>query len=232
MRARLQAARQNPEAQAAYRSAEEFESDLRLVRKGLCEHAAERIAIRMLDPLLLKVRTFEFRLHTLDIRQHARIHTQLLEGGADEREVIATLRTVKEAKRVLGASTVRQYVISGAETARDIEAVSALAKDAELGLEGNGKDPGLMPVPLFESIETLRTAATVMAEVWAKPGYRRCLQSWGGWQEVMLGYSDSNKDGGMLTSTWELYKAHHALHEAALDAGIKLRIFHGRGGTV
>jgi phosphoenolpyruvate carboxylase len=232
MRARLQAARQNPEAQSAYRGADEFEADLRLVRKGLCEHAAERIAIRMLDPLLLKVRTFGFRLHTLDLRQHAKIHAQYLNEGADEREVIETLHTVKDAKRVLGGGVVRQYVISGAETPQDIEAVAEIARKAGARIEGEGGDPGLMPVPLFESIESLRTAASVMRTTWANAGYRRAMESWGGWQEVMLGYSDSNKDGGMLTSTWELYKAHHALHEAARQAGVKLRIFHGRGGTV
>jgi phosphoenolpyruvate carboxylase len=89
-----------------------------------------------------------------------------------------------------------------------------------------------MPVPLFESIESLRTAANVMRRLWTNPEYQPLLDSWGRWQEVMLGYSDSNKDGGMLTSTWELYKAHRELHRAAQESGVKLRLFHGRGGTV
>jgi phosphoenolpyruvate carboxylase len=71
-----------------------------------------------------------------------------------------------------------------------------------------------------------------MEKVWSHPGYRRLLDSWSGWQEVMLGYSDSNKEGGMLTSIWELYKAHRALHQAARRHEVKLRLFHGRGGTV
>jgi phosphoenolpyruvate carboxylase len=71
-----------------------------------------------------------------------------------------------------------------------------------------------------------------MNTLWTHPEYRKLLDSWSGWQEVMLGYSDSNKDGGMLTSTWELHKAHRALHQTARECGVKLRIFHGRGGTV
>ena len=89
-----------------------------------------------------------------------------------------------------------------------------------------------MPVPLFESIDSLRAAGGVMRRLWSDPEYQPLLDSWGRWQEVMLGYSDSNKDGGMLTSTWELYKAHRELHRAAQENGVKLRLFHGRGGTV
>ena len=89
-----------------------------------------------------------------------------------------------------------------------------------------------MPVPLFESIDSLRAAGAVMRRLWSDPEYQPLLDSWGRWQEVMLGYSDSNKDGGMLTSTWELYKAHRELHRAAQEHGVKLRLFHGRGGTV
>ena len=93
-------------------------------------------------------------------------------------------------------------------------------------------DPGLMPVPLFESIEALRASASIMERIWRSPGYQPLLDSWGRWQEVMLGYSDSNKDGGMLTSIWELYKAHRDLHRVARQCNVKLRLFHGRGGTV
>jgi phosphoenolpyruvate carboxylase len=118
------------------------------------------------------------------------------------------------------------------ESEADISSATELAKLAGTQLAGSGDNPGLMPVPLFESIQSLRSSAEIMGRVWSTPEYRHLLNSWGGWQEVMLGYSDSNKDGGMLTSIWELYKAHRGLHECARKHGIKLRLFHGRGGTV
>jgi phosphoenolpyruvate carboxylase len=89
-----------------------------------------------------------------------------------------------------------------------------------------------MPVPLFESISALRNSSAVMKRLWDSADYQPLLDSWGRVQEVMLGYSDSNKDGGMLTSTWELHKAQRDLHAAARDHHVNLRLFHGRGGTV
>jgi phosphoenolpyruvate carboxylase len=99
-------------------------------------------------------------------------------------------------------------------------------------LADSRNDPGLMPVPLFESIDSLRNSARIMRELFSDRDYSSLLTSWDRWQEVMLGYSDSNKDGGMLTSTWELYKAHRELHAVAREFNVKLRLFHGRGGTV
>src|SRR6202022_2441824 len=89
-----------------------------------------------------------------------------------------------------------------------------------------------MPVPLFESIEALRSSAAIMQRIWTAADYQPLLDSWGRWQEVMLGYSDSNKDGGMLTSIWELYQTHRELHRVADECGVKLQLFHGRGGTL
>ena len=135
-------------------------------------------------------------------------------------------------KKVYPACAIRSYIISGAQTEDDVFAVTKLAAACGVRVAASGDDPGLMPVPLFESIEALRTSASVMERIWRAPDYQAPLDSWGRWQEVMLGYSDSNKDGGMLTSIWELYKAHRDLHRAARDCNVKLRLFHGRGGTV
>jgi len=198
----------------------------------------------------LQVRTFRLHLHALDIRQHARVHAAALReavadtsgpglpsGFSEETaSVLETFRAVAAIKSGCSPEAIRQYVISGASTVEDVLAVIRLARLGGVRVEGSGHwregDPGLMPVPLFESIEDLCQAPEVCRELWSRPDYRKLIASWDDWQEVMLGYSDSNKDGGMLTSTWEIFRAHRGLHVAAREAGIKLRLFHGRGGTV
>jgi phosphoenolpyruvate carboxylase len=152
--------------------------------------------------------------------------------STETREVIETLKIVRELKQEYAGGSIQQYIISGAEDETDVLNLARLASLCGLTLAGSEHDPGLMLVPLFESIRSLRAAADVMRRLWRSPDYNALLDSRGRWQEVMLGYSDSNKDGGMLTSTWELYKTQRALQVAARDCNVKLRIFHGRGGTV
>ena len=143
-----------------------------------------------------------------------------------------TFHEIAELKKVYPCNAIRNYIISGAQSENDVLAVTRLAAECDVRIAASAGDPGLMPVPLFESIEALRSSADVMERIWRSPGYQPLLDSWGRWQEVMLGYSDSNKDGGMLTSIWELYKAQRDLHRAARECNVKLRLFHGRGGTV
>jgi phosphoenolpyruvate carboxylase len=249
---RLQRTRERAETPATYRDAAEFEQDLLLVWNSLIAHRGERLARTYIGSLLRMVRKFGFHLQTLDIRQHARVHAQVLkELGSSPRpnvesaaaiELLETFRTIAQVKRTYPPQSIRNYIISGAESENDILAVLRLAKLAGVQVagsasdghssDGHSNDPGLMPIPLFESIDSLRTAGAVMRRLWSSPEYQPLLNSWQRWQEVMLGYSDSNKDGGMLTSTWELYKAHRELHHAAQENSVKLRLFHGRGGTV
>jgi len=230
----------------AYCSIEEFTSDLEALRASLAANRGLRIARALIDPLILQVRTFGLHLHTLDIRQHARVHAVALQEAiadsiaeslpaglsAETASVLETFRAVAEIKSGCSPEVIRQYVISGAATVDDVLAVVRLARLGGVNVEGAGRDPGLMPVPLFESIDDLRHAPAVCRELWSRPDYKRMMATWDNWQEVMLGYSDSNKDGGMLTSTWEIFRAHRDLHVVARDAGVKLRLFHGRGGTV
>jgi phosphoenolpyruvate carboxylase len=154
------------------------------------------------------------------------------ELSASTQDVLDTLREIGDLKKSYPACAIRSYIISGAQSEGDVFAVTKLAAACDVRVAASADDPGLMPVPLFESIEALRASAAVMERIWRAPDYQAPLDSWGRWQEVMLGYSDSNKDGGMLTSIWELYKAQRDLHRAARDCNVKLRLFHGRGGTV
>ncbi len=161
---------------------------------------------------------------------------QAVELSAQTQEVLATFRSLAELKQNLPA-TIAQYVVSGAACVEDALTVLELARMGGVAVEGgtcaNGeRDPGLQPVLLFESIEDLRRAPEVCRELWTSEVYKPLLKAWGGRQEMMLGYSDSNKDGGMITSTWEIWKAHRALHVVARECGVNLRLFHGRGGTV
>ena len=234
------------QALPAYCSSAEFLDDLETLRASLSANGGIRIARTLIDPLILQVRTFGLHLHTLDVRQHARIHAAALQeaisdtvaptlpAGLSEQtsNVLETFRIIAEVKEGCSPESIRQYVISGASNVDDVLAVVRLARLGGVHVEGRGADPGLMPVPLFESIEDLRNASSVCRDLWSRPDYRKLTASWDNWQEVMLGYSDSNKDGGMLTSTWEIFRAHRDLHVVAREAGIKLRLFHGRGGTV
>jgi phosphoenolpyruvate carboxylase len=234
------------QALSPYCSVGEFLEDLNSLRCSLAANGGIRIARTLIDPLILQVRTFGLHLHTLDIRQHARVlQTALQEAisdtmatvlpsglSAETCSVLETFRIVAEVKNGCSPEAIRQYVISGTSSVDDVLAVVRLARLGGVRVEGEGRDPGLMPVPLFESIEDLRNAPAVCRDLWSRPDYRKLIESWGNWQEVMLGYSDSNKDGGMLTSTWEIFRAHRDLHVVAREAGIKLRLFHGRGGTV
>jgi phosphoenolpyruvate carboxylase len=231
---------------SAYCSVKEFLDDLEALRASLAENRGLRIARTLIDPLILQVRTFGLHLHTLDIRQHARVLAAALQEAiadsiaptlpsglsAETASVLETFRVVAEMKDGCSPEAIRQYVISGAANVEDVLTVVRLARLGGVKVEGSGRDPGLMPVPLFESIEDLRNAPIVCRELWSRPDYRKLIATWDNWQEVMLGYSDSNKDGGMLTSTWEIFRAHRDLHVVAREAGIKLRLFHGRGGTV
>jgi phosphoenolpyruvate carboxylase len=237
----------------AYRSGQELLNDLEIVRASLEENRGLRIARSLIDPLILEVRTYGLHLHTLDIRQHARLHARALEEASawkqdvessssipplltpESANVIETFRLIAGLKASSNPQAIRHYIISGASSAQDVLNVLWLARLGGVRAEGSGSsdgDPGLMPVPLFESVEDLRNAPAICRELWQSPGYRALLASWSNTQEVMLGYSDSNKDGGMLTSTWEIFRAHRALHEVAHECGIGLRLFHGRGGTV
>ncbi|HUZ91760.1 MAG TPA: phosphoenolpyruvate carboxylase, partial [Methylocella sp.] len=155
------------------------------------------------------------------------------ERTEDELEIFQTARSLLNA---FGKQAIRHYIISHTETVSDLLEVLLLQKECGM-MHGVLGDPdaaaALLAVPLFETIDDLRNAETIMRSFYAVPGIFDLVRNSGAQQEIMLGYSDSNKDGGFFTSNWELYRASTKLagyfkeHE-----GVTLRLFHGRGGAV
>jgi phosphoenolpyruvate carboxylase len=178
--------------------------------------------------------------------------------SSETTETLNVFRVARRALDEISPNAIRTYIISMTREVSDLLAALVLAKEAGLvgrgvgdgatGRRGDEKDlnlpisssprrpvapsPCLSVSPLFETIEDLRRAPEIMRRLFEHPFYRRQLAAQGGLQEVMIGYSDSSKDGGILTSSWELYKAQERLWEVARAAGVELRLFHGRGGTV
>ncbi|MCE1192942.1 MAG: phosphoenolpyruvate carboxylase [Acidovorax sp.] len=186
---------------------------------GLQEAAKRALLIKLLnDARPLRVVGAEYSAHT-----------------QGELAIFETARVMRER---FGHDAIRHYIISHTETVSDLLEVLLLQKEVGL-LTGTLDAPArnhLIVVPLFETIEDLRNAAPIMREFYSLPGVAALVQRSGGEQDIMLGYSDSNKDGGIFTSNWELYRAEIALvelfDELATLHGIQLRMFHGRGGTV
>jgi phosphoenolpyruvate carboxylase len=150
---------------------------------------------------------------------------------------LGVLEEARVVRQKFGIRAVRNYIISHTETVSDLIEVMLLQKETGLlqGLFGAAHAParaGLMVIPLFETIPDLRNAPHIMRDLMALPGVEAIIEHQGNEQEVMLGYSDSNKDGGFLTSNWELYRAELALVSLFNERGVTLRLFHGRGGTV
>ncbi len=145
-------------------------------------------------------------------------------------EVVQTLRSVAALLEQLDAEMIETYVISGTASTSDVLAVLLLCR--EVGLYRPGVQSRLNVVPLFETSEDLRNAPRVLTELLALPVYNDHLRLRGRNQEIMLGYSDSNKEGGFVAATWALYQAQIELTTVADQHGIRLRLFHGRGGAV
>ncbi len=272
------AARHAVAPQNAYRRAEEFLADLRIIEASLLAEHAQALVQQRLHPLIRAVEVFGFHLATVDLRQSsdqhelvvaellaiARIEAQytalpeaarrelLLKLLCDARPLrvmgaaysdltqreLAIFETARRMRDRYGAQAIAHYIISHTESVSDLLEVLLLQKEVGLvsGTLDDKATAQLIVVPLFETIEDLRNAAPIMREFYGLPGIAKLVQRSGAEQDIMLGYSDSNKDGGIFTSNWELYKAEIALvalfDELANSHNIQLRMFHGRGGTV
>ena len=199
---------------------------------------------------LLRVAAVESDYSALDEDQRCALLLRLLQEprplrvvGAQYGELCCSEVAIFEmAGRMLqryGREAIRHYIISHTETVSDLLEVLLLQKETGLMRGTLGSEQArlaMIVVPLFETIGDLRAAADIMRAYYAIPGVARLMQLSGSEQDIMLGYSDSNKDGGIFTSNWELYQAELALVEVfdqlGAEHGLRLRMFHGRGGTV
>jgi phosphoenolpyruvate carboxylase len=241
-----------------YAGAGELLAELRLVRDSLLAHRGGLIARGRLERAMRTLAAFGLHLATLDVREHADAHhnvlSQLIEGYAElsraarrellsrelgssrplafrppplddaGRRTFATFEAIAAARERYGSDTIESYIVSMCRGADDIFAAVLLAREAGV------TDIGF--VPLLETMDELRHADRVLAELLSDPGYRALVSERGDVQEVMLGYSDSNKEAGITASQWEIHRAQQRLRDTAAEFGVRLRLFHGRGGTV
>jgi phosphoenolpyruvate carboxylase len=199
-----------------YASATELAADLDVIDRSLRSNRAERVADGRLAALRRRVELFGFHVAKLDVRVHAR------ELGSGSERVRATFAAVRQVRERHGASSCDTLIVSGTSSPADVLAALDLA--AEQGLE-------LSLVPLFETIDSLRAAAPTVEALLEDERFAALVEHRGSRLEVMVGYSDSGKDGGYLTAQWEIHRTQRALAELAARRGIELTIFHGRGGS-
>jgi phosphoenolpyruvate carboxylase len=208
------------------------------------EVIAELLATAQLEPRYASLNEADKRTLLLRLLADARPLRVIGAGySAHTRGELAIFEAALTARQRYGHQAIRHYIISHTETVSDLLEVLLLQKEVglmrgTLSADSTHSAPvnDLIVVPLFETIEDLRNAAPIMREFYQLPGVAALVQRSGAEQDIMLGYSDSNKDGGIFTSNWELYRAEMALVELfdqlANSHNIQLRMFHGRGGTV
>src|SRR5215468_451797 len=223
------------QADLAYSGGADFLADLRLVQDALAGAGAARQASGELQNLIWQAQTFGFHAFGLEIRQHSAAHARALReieaGGAvsgPTAEILATLRAVGWIQARFGVDACRRYVVSFTRSAADVDAVYRLAGHATR----SGEPPVLDVVPLFESGEDLRNAASVLDEMTGLEPVAARMRATGRRLEVMLGYSDSAKELGPVAATLALYDAQAELTAWAARRDVRLTIFHGRGGAL
>jgi phosphoenolpyruvate carboxylase len=224
---------------AGYATPEEVLGELREVQEALVEVGLARSAWGDVHDFVWQVETFGFHLANLEVRQHAAVHRRALaasdgHGGDAEaagppsrEEVLETFRSMARIQRAFGVVALSRYIVSFTAGASDVLDVLELAAVA-----GVADELRVDVVPLFESSDALTAAGEILEGLLADSRYRDHLRERGDRQEVMLGYSDSNKESGYVAANWLLHRAQANLASVAARHGIELTLFHGRGGAI
>ncbi len=226
----------------------DLDAELVEVQDALAGDGLGRVAWGEVAELRWQLGTFGFHLAELEIRQHSSVHVAALAAiragrapstevaaGVSLGEVLATFRGIAAAQARHGTEACRRYVVSFTASAADVADVLELARLAMA--DGSGADGGadeltLDVVPLFESSGALENAGSILASLLDDPSYRERIRARGDRQEVMLGYSDSNKELGFLAGAWMLQQAQASMVAVAASRGVELTVFHGRGGAI
>jgi phosphoenolpyruvate carboxylase len=241
-----------------YKDTTELLSDFEIMRTSLMANNGELIATGLLDRVIRTINAFGLTHATMDIREHSGVHRNLLTqiyGELDSdlisKELISTEKpaiknldeisercfktfsAVNELIDRFGPEVIESYIISMTKSAEDVLIAAVIAKLAGLiSLDESNAFAKIGFVPLLETVSELRDAGKILDQLLSNKSYRKIISLRGDLQEVMLGYSDSNKDAGITTSQWEIHKAQRKLRDVAIKHGVKLRLFHGRGGSV
>lgn len=208
-----------------YRGAEELLSDLALLDRSLGQRRVQEI-----ENWRVRVETFGFHLAALDVRQEAgvyrRAQTSELTHDPEKNEVISLFKLLAWASKRYGRNSLGCHILSMTRSSQDVLCLMKLQSEYAPGLT--------MPlVPLFETIQDLLAAPRILEELFTDPDYRNYLLGHcGRVQRVMIGYSDSTKDGGYLAANWCLYQAQQTMLQVAAQHGVQVQFFHGRGGAL
>ena len=241
-----------------YKDTAELLSDFEIMRTSLLANNGELIATGLLERITRAIGAFGLTHATMDVREHSEVHHQLLSklftnlspelinaqllssekpntSDLDEQSdrCYKTFLATNELIDRFGPEVIESYIISMTKSADDVIAAVLIAKIAGLiSLDPKNEFAKIGFVPLLETVTELRSADKILDDLLSNKNYRKIVKLRGNTQEVMLGYSDSNKDAGITTSQWEIHKAQRKLRDVAIKHDVKLRLFHGRGGSV
>ena len=241
-----------------YKNTSELLQDFEIMHASLLANNGELIANGLLNRIYRTISAFGLTHATMDIREHSGVHRNLLtqiygelsSGQISEelksqgkkeiknldevgKKCFDTFVTVNELIDRFGSEVIESYIISMTKSADDVLIAALIAKHAGLlSLDDKKAFAKIGFVPLLETVAELRAAGEILDTLLSDKNYRQIVSLRGDLQEVMLGYSDSNKDAGITTSQWEIHKAQRKLRDIAIKHGVKLRLFHGRGGSV